>query len=288
MGTATKQSGTATNYCLSKRAAAVISGCPRLFEKRGRFYFFTRGTLEKIETSPFFVLLIFSAALLAAPAALQAEAVGSPANILKKGKWVMGLATGTVWDRTLKGGGKARLFQVGHYRGFGLTDWLSVYGKIGAAYLEVDDVTIVKARSHDPVNSFGTNVLTTVQLKTRLFEDLRRDWEWDGSLQYVDIRGGHKGKNEGRWHEYQFATSLAKGLGRLKSYAGVKVDITRFRYKVREDGNLLRHDTYRHADPIGFFAGTDLYFGHAEDVVLNIETGYLNGAQIDVGIAYTF
>ena len=227
-------------------------------------------------------------AVLACAAELRAEAVGSPASILKKGKWVMGLGGGSVSDRDFKGSAQVSLLQGGHYRGFGLTDWLSLYGKVGAAYIEVDDPSIHRTNTRETTNNFEANLLTSVQLKTRLFE--RKDWdvEWDGSLQYVDIRGRHRGDNEARWHEGQFATSLAKGLGRMKGYVGVKYDITHMVYRVREDGVLLRQDTYQEDSRVGFFAGTDLYFGRSEDVILNVETGYLDGADLAVSIAYLF
>ncbi len=227
-------------------------------------------------------------ALLGGAADARAEAVGSPASILKKGKWIMGLGGGAAPGRDLDGGRSATVYQLGHFRGYGLTDWLSLYGKIGVARVEVDDPTIIKTHSTETTNSFGENLYTSVQIKTRLFEQPRWRLEWDGSLQYVDIRNRHRGKNEGRWHEWQFATSLAKAVGRLNTYAGVKYDLTRFVYRVREDGMLLRQDAYHQNTPVGFFVGTDVMLGRSEDVVLNIESSYLDGPEVDVGIAYTF
>lgn len=219
---------------------------------------------------------------------LHAEAVGSPASILKKGKWAMGLGAGVIPQRNLKGNAEALLYQFGHFRGYGLTDWLSVYGKIGLAYIEVDDPSIVKTGSPSTANRFDANVLSSIQVKGKLFEHERTGWEWDGSLQYVDMRKRHKGKNEGRWHQYQLATSVAKSLGNLKPYAGIQYSIVDFTYRVRENGNLLRQDKYEEESPVGFFFGTDWYFGRSEDVILNVESSYVDGAEVNVSIAYTF
>ena len=231
--------------------------------------------------------ILAASAVCHAPGAL-AESVGSPASILKKGQWVMGMVMDVLSRRSLRAGSEATVYQGGHARGYGLTDWLSLYGKIGAGHIEVDDASIRKRDDPSTTNRFGTNLLAGVQLKAKLFESRRKTWEWDGSLQYVDIRGRHRGDNEARWHEGQFATSLAKGLGRMKGYVGVKYDITHMVYRVREDGVLLRQDTYQEDSRVGFFAGTDLYFGRSEDVILNVETGYQDGAEVDVAIAYTF
>jgi len=222
------------------------------------------------------------------PEALHAEPSGSPASILKKGQWVMGLGGGSLVKREMKGNAEATAYNVGHYRGYGLTDRLSLYGKIGAAYLEVDDATIIKASDPSATNDFGLNVLSSGQVKYKIFEDANQTWEWDGSLQYVDIRKRHTGKNEAQWHEWAFATSVARAFGRIKPYLGVKYSVVDFQYKIRENGQLLQQGHYKEDGPVGVFFGTDAYFGEEEDVLINVESTYLNGAEVDVAIAYTF
>ncbi len=218
---------------------------------------------------------------------LAAEAVGSPASILKKGRWVMGLGGGGA-QRDLKGDAEARVIQGGHFRGYGLTDWLSLYGKIGIASLEVDDPAIIKTTTPSTTNDFGLTVLTSAQVKLRLYEHQAGQWEWDGGLQYVDIRARRKGKNEGRWHEWQASTSVAKAIGRLTAYLGVKYDIVDFSFKVRENGAIVKQDKYEEEGPVGVFVGTDVYLGSSENVVLNVESAYQDGAEVDVAVAYTF
>jgi len=234
--------------------------------------------------------LVFAILLLALGQAppLYAEAVGSPASILKKGKWAMGLGSGVAPERSLKGNAEALVYQFGHFRGYGLTDWLSVYGKIGLAYIAVDDASIIKASDPNSTNDFDANILSSVQLKGKLFEHKRTGLEWDGSIQYVDMRKRHKGKNEGRWHQWQFATSVAKAFDRLTPYVGVQYSFVDFTYRVRENGALIRQDRYEEDNPLGLFFGTDWRFGQSEDVILNIETSYLDGAEVNVAIAYTF
>ncbi len=217
-----------------------------------------------------------------------AEAVGSPASILKKGKWAMSASGGAVPNRTLHGDAEARLYQGGHARGYGLTDWLSVYGKIGVAHLEVDDPTIIKPNNTSSTNSFGFNLFTQAQIKARVWQHVPTGFEWDGSLQYIDIRAGHKDKNEARWHEWQFASSVAKSMGRLKPYLGAKLNFLSMFYRVRQNGILVQQARYRQDSPIGMFVGSDLYLGSSEDVVLNVETSYQDGVETNLALQYVF
>ena len=156
-------------------------------------------------------------------AALDAAPVGSPASLLKKGKWTFGVQASALPSRTLKGGPTATVYQANHFRGYGLTDWLSVYGLIGGTYLAVDDSSITIPNQSNTTHSFGGNVILGGQLKVKAWENRAKTWEWDGSVQYIDILGRHKDKNLERWHEWQLATGTAKSFGRFKPYVGVKL-----------------------------------------------------------------
>lgn len=217
-----------------------------------------------------------------------AESVGSPAGILKKGRWVMGLAGGGTKGREMSGDAETTITHGGHYRGYGLSDRVSVYLKLGGAFIEIDDPGIKKTNDLDTTHSFGTNFMTGLALKTKFFESAAHRWEWDGSLQYLDLRQRHKGKNELRWHEWQLATSVAKEMGRAKPYLGLKYDMVNAFYRVRQNDQLLKQGRYKEKTRFGFFFGTDCYLGESEDVILNIESAYQDGPEVTVSLAYTF
>ncbi|GEM_PF-2809594 len=217
-----------------------------------------------------------------------AEAVGSPASVLKKGQWSMSASGGALQGRSLSGQGKATVYQGGHARGYGLTDWLSLYGKLGLARITVDDPTILKTNDSSSSNSFGANLFAAVQLKSRLWQHVPSQFEWDGSLQYIDMRASHKGKNEARWHEWQFATSVAKPFGRVKPYLGAKLSFVNMYYRVRQQGVLLKDGNYHQDSPFGVFVGSDFSLGASEDVVLNVETSYQGGLETNLAIQYVF
>ena len=224
--------------------------------------------------------------LTAQPRLAWAQGVGSPASILEKGQWVMGLGAMMHPGRTLEGNGKAQVYGGGHYRGYGLTNWLSLYGMLGAADVKIDDAGIVKTGDPSSKNSFGVNLMAEAQVKAKLFE--RRGWELDASAFYTDIRARHKNKNEVRWYDWQMAAGVAKSLGRFKPYAGARISLLNARIKVRENGALVTNKSYQQDSPFGAYLGTDVYFGEQRDVILNVEGSYINGPEMDVGVAYIF
>ena len=233
-------------------------------------------------------LLLIMALALSHPTETTAEPVGSPASILKKGKWIMGLVTGGFPGRELDGGAETALFQVAHYRGYGLTDWLSVYGKLGVAYAQLDDPLVVKEDGLT-THRFGANFISGAQVKVKFFESQRHQWEWDGSLQYTDVRRRQRGKkNEMRLHDWQFATGLAKTIGKFKPYAGVKASIVDMTFRLRQGGVLLKQGEHELEQSVGFYVGTDVSMGQYEDVVINIEGGYVDGVEGAVSFAHYF
>lgn len=226
---------------------------------------------------------------LCVPAAARAEGLGSPSGVTKKGKWVMGVSGGGSSGREMSGSGEATTYGVGHYRGYGVTDWLTAYVKVGGAYVEIDDPTIVTsvaapAASHN----FGGNILSGVQLKARLWQ--RPEWglEWDGALRYTDIRAKHRDKNEIRWHHWQLATSFAKSMGKFTPYVGLSLSKLDVDYKIRQNGALLASGSYREDQPVDLFFGTDYILGSAEDASVNVEGSVLNGGEVNVAVQYLF
>ena len=230
--------------------------------------------------------LVFMVVLGYHPQDVAAEAVGSPASILEKGQWVMGLGGGVLLGKGFKGGADATGYQLGHFRGYGLTDRLSIYGKIGGAGLSIEDSSIVKQDKSTTHNFLG--VLGGIALKGKLWESPRKTWEVDGSLHYAIMRARHRHGNDGRWQEWVFATSAARSFGRVKPYVGVKYSLASMKFKVRESGSLLQQGTYKSDVRVGPFLGTDVYFGQAEDVIVNVETSYLDGTEVHLAIQYIF
>ncbi len=245
--------------------------------------------MSHASTSCAFLIACLLSAVGAAPR-LHAETVGSPASILKKGQWVFGLSGGSVAERKLVGGGspslKLLMHRLVHFRGYGLTNWLSVYGKVGAAYMEAkipQEPILTKENGR-----FDLNRLFGGQVKIKMWHNQKRDLEWDGSLQYLDVRARHKNDDEGQWQELQLATSVAKGFGRVKPYLGVKLSLVDLDFILRNNGQTIRQASARSDSTVGPFFGMDVYFGQFEDVVLNVEVASVDGAEVDLSMQYSF
>ena len=216
---------------------------------------------------------------------VYAEEVGSPAGILERGQWVMALGGGGLRKRPMKGGARVSVYQGGHFRGYGLTDRISLYGKIGGAYVTVED----PAFSTNPggSNTFGANVFIDAQLKVKLWENRAKDWEWDGSVQYIFLGAPHKKKaNQANWNEGQFATTLAKAFGRFKPYAGVKVSLLTFKYT--RHGQTTQKGTYKPDSIVSPVVGMDWSFGENQDTVLNVEGSFLAGTDVAIAVTQRF
>jgi opacity protein-like surface antigen len=230
-------------------------------------------------------MVLLAVALLGAAAA-HAESIGSPATVLKKGEWLMGMASEFVLGRQVDNGADLFMYGAGHSRGYGLTDWLSVYGTIGAAHVSAEDSTIVTSSGTSGTHGFGLSVLLSGSLKARLLQ--RDTWELDAALRYTDLRARRKNKNELRWHHVQLAGSVAKSLGRMKPYAGGMVTLLNVKYRIRDNSTTIKQDRYRHDTPVGMFLGTDVYFGEEQDVVLNVEATFADGPGLGASISYKF
>ncbi len=165
-----------------------------------------------------------------------------------------------------------------------MTDRLRLYGKPGAAYLDVHDTSFpTTARS-----GFGANLLMSGQLKAKLWQNARKDFLWDGSVQYIYIGAPHKRKgNQARWNEWQFATRLAKTFGRLEAYLGVKLSFLQVYYRLRNQ-NIQTSSRYRPDSLVGPFLGLDCHLGENADTILTIEGSYLQGAEITIAISKRF
>ena len=229
------------------------------------------------------VNLVWSLGLLIASVA-YAEPSGSPSRILEKGQWGIGLGAGGLWKRAMKSGAKVSVYEGAHTRGYGLTDRVSLYGKIGGAYVGNDDPSIPTNFS----NGFGGNLVLGGQVHATLWKTAKKNWEWDASVGYQYIGAPHKRKrNQMNWNEWQLATSIARSLGRFKPYAGIKLSALSVCYQLRTD-KVTTHGRYQPKGIVGPLLGIDWSLGEEQDTVLNLEGSYIGGAEVDLAFTKRF
>lgn len=218
----------------------------------------------------------------------QAAPVGSPASLLQKGQWDFGLeGGGYLSKRPMESSGSADYeASIGygyHSRSFGLTERLTVTGKVGGSYGYIYDET---TPGREGKTTLSGGLVLGAQLKGIIFENKDSRFEWDGSAQFLYMRSHHKrsGKANADWYEWQVSTCLAKEIGRFKPYAGIKFSTVNLDY---DDGKGNK-TSYDEDGSVGPFLGTDIYLGEDRDIVINLEAGFLLGTEGYLGIKYRF
>lgn len=235
-----------------------------------------------MQTGIFRKILICCCVMFANSSFAHAETIASPATILKKGQWTFGLDAGAFVDRGLKIGsttGKATLFHGGHFRGVGITDRLSVYGKIGGGKLDVEDDLAE--------SNFGGVLIGSGQIKLRLWEDKEKDLEWDSGLRLLYLHAAGNA-NEGDWYEWQFSSTVAKSFGRFTPYGGILFSSINFKFDKRKNNVTLRKGTYDEDKFFGVVFGTDIRFEKHDNIVLNVEGSYVDGSEFTLSLIRFF
>lgn len=217
----------------------------------------------------------------------QAAQVSCPASLLKKGQWDFAIEGGYIHERPMESEGNSNYHvDLGygcHSRSYGLTDRLTITGRIGGSFGYLYDETIAGVESK---TSLSGGLALGAQLKGIIWENKDRGLEWDGSGQFLYLQSHHKrsGKANADWYEWQISSCLAKAFNRFKPYAGVKFSTVNLDY---DDGKGNKA-SYDEDGGVGLFAGTDIYFGEDKDIVANLEGAFFLGTEVYLGIRYKF
>jgi len=218
----------------------------------------------------------------------QAAPVGSPASLLKKGQWDFAVEGGGYLSaRPMESSGspdyEVSLWYGYHSRSYGLTDRLTITGKVGGSYGYIYDETTPGAQIK---TSLSGGLVLGAQLKGTILENKALGLEWDGSGQFLYMQSHHKrsGKANSDWYEWQVSTCVAKEIGRFKPYAGVKFSTV----TLDHDDGKGNTTSYEEDGAFGAFVGTDIYLGQDRDIIIMLEGGFLPGIEGYTGIKYKF
>ncbi len=239
--------------------------------------------LRLLPKAIFLFLIIFFFCL----KSVQAAPVGSPASLLEKGQWDFTLEGAYLSERPMESGGDTN-YHVNvthgyHSRGYGLTDRLTIRGRVGGTYGYLYDETIAGAQGE---TSLSGGLGLGLQLQGIIFENEKHGFEWDGSGQFLYMRSHHKrtGKANADWYEWQVSTCIAKAIGRIKPYVGVKFSTVDLDY----DDGKGNQTSYGEDGAVGPFVGTDIYIGEDRDIVINLEAGFFLGDEFYAAVRYKF
>ncbi len=217
----------------------------------------------------------------------QAAPVGSPAGLLKKGQWDFSLEGAYLSERPMETAGDpnyhVNITHGYHSRGYGLSDRLTIRGRVGGTYGYIYDESIAGAQSE---TSMSGGMGLGVQLQGIILKNEKYGFEWNGSGQFLFMRSHHKrnGKANVDWYEWQLSSCIAKAIGRIKPYIGVKFSTVDLDY----DDGKGNQTSYDEDGSVGPFVGTDIYLGEDRDIVINLEGSFLLGNELYGALRYKF
>ena len=227
---------------------------------------------------------------------VYAESFGTLATTLKKGQWMLNLEGSGTINRDLKyEGGKVKSQSWGayHARGYGLTDRINVFAKIGYQDLNKIDPNPFITYQDDQVDNLKGGVSFGVSLKGLILKEPENPLEVaiGGSFLYTTANFSNGPKRD--WREWQLGTYVSKQFfDRFGPYVGIKyADLnSTLKFKQKEDmGQEVGGSMNVSSDKkIGIFVGANVYLNKDKDVYLNCEINFVSSLEFGAGIYYKF
>ncbi len=221
-----------------------------------------------------------------------AESFGTLSTTLKKGQWMLNLEGSGTINRDLKyEGGKVKSQSWGayHARGYGLTDRINVFAKIGYQDLNKIDPNPF---TNETANLKG-GVSFGISLKGLILKEPENPLEVaiGGSFLYTTAYFDNGPKRD--WREWQLGIYTSKQFfSRFGPYIGIKyADLdSRLKFEQKEDegqveGGFIDVNSDK---KIGIFVGANVYLNKDKDVYLNCEINFVSSLEFGAGIYYKF
>ena len=225
-----------------------------------------------------FILGVLSFSFFLLAAACQAAPVYGP-DMPKRGQWYMGFETNLVFEREMrKALGDAESRQYFLNTSYGIYDWFSFDGKLGAGDVEFD------TREAGRLDyKYGFSGAYGVRFK--IYNDDSKRIRAILGFQHISAHPPGKEVNNVKysaiWDEWQFSLLLAKGFGRFEPYLGIK---TSQLYILRKD-NLQDDWTWNGAKGhFGIVAGSkiDIF----KNLYLDLEGRFIDETAFSAALSY--
>lgn len=220
--------------------------------------------------------------------AVFADSFGTLSTTLKKGQWMMSVEGYSAVNRDLKysdGSVESTYWGIYHGRGYGLTDRINVFAKVGYHDLRINPNPFKNEEESLKGGMAGGFYLKGIILKEpeNLFE-----LGIGGGFLYCMAHQNNGPKYD--WREWQIGTYAGKKFGRFAPYCGIKyadADAS-LKFKQKEEDLLAGSINVESDNKIGVFAGTNVYLNEDEDVYLNCEVNFISSIEIGAGLYYKF
>jgi hypothetical protein len=221
---------------------------------------------------------------------IWADSFGTLSSTLKKGQWMMSLEGYGALDRDLKYSGgtvDAIYWGIYHGRGYGLTDRISIFGKVGYHDLDVDPNPFKNKEE-----SLKGGMAGGLYLKGVIFKDPESLFEVGVGGGYLYCSAHHDNGPKYDWREWQIGGYASKEFGRFTPYVGLKYSDLDSKLKFKEkpgEGDVRGGSIEVESDDkIGAFVGVNVFLSQDKDVYLNCEVNFISSLEIGAGLYYKF
>ncbi|MDD5449467.1 MAG: hypothetical protein PHO42_02590 [Candidatus Omnitrophica bacterium] len=215
--------------------------------------------------------------LLAAGICYAAPAYGP--DMPKRGQWFMGFEANYVFGREMpKGLGDARARQFFYNASYGIYDWLSFDGKLGAGDIAFD--TVGQGRLKYDVGFSGA-----YGLRFRIYNNEPERMRGILGFQHISAHPPSEKINDVNytaiWDEWQCSLLFSKGFWRLDPYIGVKVSQL---YIIRKDSVEESWSWNGAKDHFGLIAGSK--FNLPKNWYLDVEGRFIDETALSAALSY--
>ena len=202
-------------------------------------------------------------------------------NMPQKGKWDVGVQTNILLEREME-----KKYEYGDVKSeqyfltgsFGVTDWFSLDGKIGAGDVKH------KPGVGDEIN-YDTNFAGAYGFRTRVFQSQNNNVNAILGFQHISVHPDdqtvNNEKNEIILDDWQLSALVSKRLNNFVPYFGTKVSRLDLIHKI--DGERKRKKC---EDNFGLVIGSDIFI--KEKLRLNLEGRFIDEEAITAGLVTEF
>lgn len=221
----------------------------------------------------------------------SADSFGTLTTTLKKGQWMMsveGYNAYGIAKRDLEysnGTTEGNYWGVFHGRGYGLTDRINIFGKIGCHTLKVDPNPFKKEEE-----SLKGGMTGGLYLKGALLKEPQSWCELGLGGGFLYCSAHHDNGPKYDWREWQIGSYVSKEFGRFSPYCGLKYsDLnSTIKFKQKEEDLSSGSIKVESNDKVGAFCGANIYLNKDKDVYLNCEVNFISSLEIGTGLYYKF
>jgi len=216
--------------------------------------------------------------LLLVPGSLYAAPCYGP-NMPEKGKWEIGAQANILFKRNMeKTHGEFKSSQYFITLSYGIFDWLSLDGKLGAGDI------IQKPENEDELG-YNVNFAGAYGFRLHLFQNGAKKIRAVAGFQHISVHPDSRDvsgiKNDCIMDDWQASLLFSRDYKRISPYLGFKLSRSDLMHKIAEGKKRKKSE-----DLFGLFTGADFYL--SDKLRLNLEARFLDESAVSAALIRKF